>query len=91
MQTYVKQFLTGLFLWAAPRWTTSLLSARARAHSHRVIASWGCGSLTRKLVERFGSDVQEGPFVGLTLTPMTYAEQLGPYLLGVYESELSGA
>jgi len=43
------------------------------------------------LVERFGSRVQEGPFAGLLLTDMTHAEQIGPYLLGVYESELDEA
>ena len=67
------------------------MSARARAHAHRVVASWGCGPITRKLAERFGSHVQDGPFAGLILTPMTHAEQIGPYLLGVYESELDGA
>lgn len=67
------------------------MSARGRAHSHRVIASWGCGSLNRKLTERFGSRVQEGPFAGMALTAMTHAEQIGPYLLGVYESELDEA
>jgi hypothetical protein len=67
------------------------MSARARAHAHRVVASWGCGPLNSKLVERFGSRVQEGPFAGLTLTARTHAEQIGPYLLGVYESELDEA
>jgi hypothetical protein len=75
----------------APRWTVAVSSARARAHAHRLVESWGCGELTRKLIERFGSAVREGPFAGLILTPMTRAEHLGPYLLGVYESELDGA
>jgi hypothetical protein len=87
----VKQ-LAKRFLYAvAPRSTTALMSARARAHSQRVLAGWGCGPITRKLVDRFGSRVQEGPFAGLVLTPMTHAEQLGPYLLGVYEGELDEA
>lgn len=84
---WVKDFLYAV----APRWITALVSARARAHSHRVVASWGCGPLNRKLIERFGSRVQEGPFAGLILTPATHAEQIGPYLLGVYESEIDGA
>ena len=75
----------------APRWTAALLSARARAHSHRVIAGWGSATVTRKLVERFGSRVLDGPFAGMILTPMTHAEQLGPYILGLYESELDAA
>src|SRR3954453_3847601 len=75
----------------APRWTVAVSSARARAHAHRLVESWGCGELTRKLIERFGSAVREGPFAGLILTPMTRAEHLGPYLLGGYESELDGA
>ncbi len=87
----MKELVKRLLYKISPRWTTALQSARARAHSHRVVAGWGCGPLTRKLVARFGSSVQEGPFEGLTLTPMTHAEQIGPYLLGVYESELDEA
>ncbi len=87
MKQLVKRFLYTI----APQWTTAWMSARSRAHSHRVVAEWGCGAINRKLIERLGSQVQEGPFAGLQLTPMTYAEQLGPYLLGVYESELEEA
>ena len=68
-----------------------MMSARARAHSHRVVAGWGGAAVAAKLIERFGSRVQEGPFAGLLLTPRSYAEQIGPYLLGVYESELDAA
>jgi hypothetical protein len=75
----------------APRWTVEISSARARAHAHRLVESWGCGELNRKLIGRFGASVQEGPFAGLILSPMTHAEHLGPYLLGVYESELEPA
>jgi hypothetical protein len=71
--------------------TTSLMSARARANSQRAVAAWGCGPVARKLTERLGNRVEEGPFAGLILTPMTQAEQIGPYLLGVYESELDDA
>ena len=91
MQTSPKQLAKDLLMAVAPKRTTALLSARARAHSHRVVASWGCGEITRKLVAQFGSVVPEGPFRGLILTPMTHAEQLGPFLLGLYESELDPA
>jgi hypothetical protein len=47
--------------------------------------------VTQKLVERFGDCVQEGPFAGTILTRMSHAEQVGPCLLGVYESELDDA
>ncbi len=87
----MKRIAKALLYRIAPRWTTAFMSARSRAHSHRVVDSWGCGRIARALVERFGNRVQEGPFAGLILTPMTHAEQLGPYLLGVYESELDGA
>lgn len=87
----MKQFAKALLRRAAPRWTTALMSARARAHSQRVIAGWGNAAVARRLVERYGSAVQEGPFAGTALGPMAHAEQLGPYLLGVYESELDGA
>lgn len=75
----------------APEWTTSLLSAKARAHSHRVVREWGCGPVHEKLMQRFGTAVMAGPFKDVILTPMTHAEQIGPYLLGVYESELDDA
>ncbi len=87
----MKQFVKGILNSFAPQWTTALMSARARAHSHRVVASWGGGVVTRKLVEQLGSRVQEGPFAGLELSVMTHLEQIGPFLLGVYESELDNA
>src|ERR1035437_8169988 len=88
---FLKQVAKALMYRIAPQWTTALLSARARAYSHEVIASWGSGAVTRKLVEKFGSRVLDGPFAGMILTPMTHAEQLGPYILGLYESELREA
>jgi hypothetical protein len=87
----MKQFLKRLLYAVAPQSAAALMSARSRAHSHRVVARWGCGPVTRKMLERFGNRVQEGPFAGLSLTAMTHAEQIGPYLLGVYESELDEA
>jgi hypothetical protein len=71
-----------------PRTATALFSARDRAHSHRVIAGWGCPAINEALIARYGSRVLGGPFAGMTLTPATRKEQLGPCLLGLYESEL---
>jgi hypothetical protein len=87
----VKQLAKNFLFRVAPRLATAMMSARARAHSHRVVADWGGGAVSRKLIARFGTRVQEGPFAGTVLTPMTHAEQIGPYLLGVYESELDPA
>ena len=87
MKQTIKQALHAMF----PEWTTALMSARARAYSQSLMADWGCRDLNRKLIERFGPTVQEGPFAGMVLGPMAEAEHLGPYLLGVYESELDGA
>jgi hypothetical protein len=87
----VKQLVKRLLYRVAPQWTTALMSARERAYSHKIVASWGSEAVTRKLFERLGDRVLEGPFAGLVLTRMTRAEQIGPYLLGVYESELDGA
>ena len=87
----MRQLLKGLLAAIAPQWTTALLSARARSHAHRLIASWGQGSVTRALTEQLGTRVLDGPFAGLILTEMTHAEQFGPYLLGLYESELDEA
>lgn len=72
----------------APETATAVMSARARAHSHRLVREWGLTDLNKKLVDRFGSVVQASPFIGMTLSPMTHQEHLGPFLLGTYEEEL---
>ncbi|MGL6076874.1 MAG: hypothetical protein ACRC8S_22190 [Fimbriiglobus sp.] len=87
----MKQLLKNAMYSLAPQWTASFMAARARAHSHRVIAQWGCLPLNKQLTEKLGHQVLEGPFAGMTMTPMTHCEQLGPFLLGVYESELEPA
>jgi len=87
MKKLIKRVLESV----APEWTTALLSAKARAHSHWVVREWGCGPVHEKLIQKFGTAVMAGPFKEVILTPMTHAEQIGPYLLGVYESELDAA
>lgn len=87
MKRLVKDFLFS----AAPVWATSFFSERARAHSHHVVESWGCAHINESLFTRLGNQVLSGPFRGLTLSPPTKAEQIGPCLLGLYESELHPA
>jgi hypothetical protein len=87
----MKQLLKKVFFSAAPVWATSFFSERARAHSHRVVEAWGCVRINESLFTRFGDRVLSGPFRGLKLSPPTKAEQVGPHLLGVYESELHPA
>jgi hypothetical protein len=87
----MKQRIKKLMYWAAPVCATSFFSARARSHSHRVVTRWGCVGINESLFNRFGNRVLSGPFQGLALTPATRAEQVGPYLLGLYESELQPA
>ena len=72
----------------APEATTAILSARARAHSHRLVEEWGLSTLNEKLIATFGPEVRGGPFQGMHLSPMAWKEHLGPYLLGTYEAEL---
>lgn len=83
-----KESLKNLLYRVAPQFTTEFMSARARAYSQKIIASWGCGEVNRLLVEHFGMTVLSGPMAGLKLTESAKQEQLGPYLLGIYESEL---
>ena len=87
----MRQVIKRVLYAVAPGWTIALMSARARAHSQRLLAGWGNGEVTKKLVQRFGDRVHEGPFAGTILTRMSHAEQVGPCLLGVYESELDEA
>jgi precorrin-6B methylase 2 len=72
----------------APRKAAEIFAARARAHSQRMFAEWGLLDLDTKLIAHLGNRVLSGPFQGLTLSPMTYKEHVGPYLLGTYEIEL---
>lgn len=84
----MKQWLKRVAGGVAPELTTSLLSARSRARSHGLVREWGLDRLTCTLIDHFGPTVQSGPFRGMTLTPMTFREHLGPFLLGCYEAEL---
>jgi hypothetical protein len=84
----MRQLLKRAMFAAAPETATAILSARARAHSHRLVAEWGLLDLNRKLLGRLGPTVQSGPFQGMVLSPMTHQEHLGPFLLGCYEAEL---
>lgn len=84
----LKRLLKRTLFAVAPRAATAVMSARARAHSHRLVREWGLVELNGKLIDRFGPAVQAGPFRGMTLTPACRAEHLGPFLLGTYEHEL---
>jgi len=86
--TALKSIAKHALLAVAPEATTALISARARAHSHRLVRQWGLLELNRKLIERFGPYVQSGPFRGMSLSELTRREHLGPFLLGTYEAEL---
>jgi hypothetical protein len=84
----IKPLAKRIMFALAPRAAASVFSARARAHSHRVVEEWGLGEVTRKLIAQLGAAVRGGPFSGMVLSPMTYKEHLGPFLLGTYESEI---
>ena len=87
----VLDVLRQLLARTAPKSAATITAARARAHSHRLIKQWGIDRLNLKLIANLGRDVLEGPFAGLRLTPMCEAEHIGPFLLGVYESEIDEA
>lgn len=84
----MKHLVKRLLYTFAPALTTAIVSAKSRAHSHTVVRNWGCAPIHKKLTTQFGNSVITGPFAGVVLTPMTQAEQIGPFLLGTYESEL---
>ena len=84
----MKQLIKRALLSVLPETTTAILSARSRSHSHRLVKEWGLDEVNRLIVQRFGSCVQHGPFRGMSLSPLTHAEHLGPFLLGTYEAEL---
>lgn len=84
----MKSLLKRAAFSVAPQTMTALISARARAHSHKLVEEWGLADLNRRLIDTLGASVQSGPFAGMILSPMTWKEHLGPYLLGTYEAEL---
>jgi len=72
----------------APRTAVTVTSMRARAHTQRMVKEWGLFDLNQRLLAEAGDRVLAGPFAGMTLSPMTHAEHVGPWLLGTYEREL---
>jgi hypothetical protein len=72
----------------APGPYLAFTAARARRHSQRVFAGFGCHALNRALVAHFGARVVDGPFENLVLPPRAMRDHIGPYLLGTYEHEL---
>ena len=88
MLSKFKSLVKQVFFSIAPQTATRVMSERARAHSQRMVKEWGLTSINQKLLREVGTQVIAGPFQGLTLTPMSYEEHIGPYLLGNYEAEL---
>jgi precorrin-6B methylase 2 len=84
LKSVAKRALFGV----APKLAVAIISARARAHSHRLVKKWGLFAINQKLIREVGSTVLAGPFRGLRLPASTYDEHIGPYLLGTYEMEL---
>jgi hypothetical protein len=83
-----RSLLKRAFYFVAPRTSTAIFSASARAFSHRLVKARGLSPLNGKLLSEAGTRVLGGPFQGMILTPMTYDEHIGPFLLGSYEEEL---
>jgi hypothetical protein len=73
---------------AAPRLAVAVSAQRARRRSHRLLKEWGLWDLNQRLIAEYGNQVLDGPFKGLTFSPLPRAEHIGPYLLGIYEAEL---
>ncbi len=83
-----RALLKKVFQSAAPRTSTAVFSASARAFSHGYVKQAGLDVSNEKLLAEVGTKVLAGPFEGMELTPMTHAEHIGPFLLGSYEVEL---
>ncbi|MEO5740565.1 MAG: hypothetical protein ABIS29_08225 [Vicinamibacterales bacterium] len=72
----------------APRLAVAVQASRARRRSHRLVKEWGLWDLNQRLAAELGTQVLDGPFAGMTLSALSRAEHIGPYLLGTYEAEL---
>ncbi|MDH5805782.1 MAG: hypothetical protein OEZ54_11445 [Gemmatimonadota bacterium] len=84
----MKDLLKRFLFFLSPRLGITVMSARARSHSHKLIRAWGIDRLNRQLTDKLGHTVVSGPFGGMVLSRMTLNEHIGPFLLGTYESEL---
>lgn len=71
-----------------PRLAIAVSAWRGRRRSHRLLKEWGLWDLNQRLIAEAGNRVLDGPFAGLTLSELSRAEHVGPYLLGTYEAEL---
>jgi hypothetical protein len=76
------------FFRIAPETAAKLFSARSRRISQALLRALGIDQLNQKLSDMLGNRVLAGPCAGMVLSPMTFREQIGPCLLGTYESEL---
>ncbi|MEN9799579.1 MAG: tRNA ((7)-)-methyltransferase [Pseudomonadota bacterium] len=88
MLSLLKQTLKNAALAVAPGAAVQLLAARARTHRHRYFERAGIRDRNRALQAELGMTVLGGPFRGMRLPEEVAREQLGPYVLGSYESEL---
>jgi hypothetical protein len=84
----IKPFLKKALSTVAPETAVAVSSARARSHAQKLFKAWGLFEIDQKLLQEVGSRVLSGPFRDMVLTPMTYQEHIGPFLLGTYELEL---
>ena len=84
----LKQALKSAALKVAPGLAVQALAARARAHRHAYFERTGIRGRNLQLESQFGMCVLGGPFRGMRLPDEVAREQLGPYLVGSYESEL---
>jgi hypothetical protein len=87
----VKQLAKRAVSRIAPGVSASFFAARARAHSQRWFAETGRIAASERLVGRLGLTVRSGPFAHTRLGEMARRENMGPFVLGVYESELDAA
>ncbi len=66
-----------------------LIAVRSRKQSQKLLKKWGCLEVNRKLLDRFGNRSLGGLFPRLILPEMIQMEQMGPFILGTYEEEIS--
>src|SRR5581483_851837 len=87
----MKFLIKNAWMALAPQSATAFFSRRSRRHARAVLAGFGNAAVVARLTQEFGYTVQSGPFAGLRLPEMAAREQLGPFLLGTYESEIAAA
>ena len=84
----MKQFLKQFAMSVSPKVAGAFFASRSRRIAQRIEKRESLDQLSKKLPDKLGFKVQDGPFEGVELPEAMANRHIGPFLLGSYESAL---